>query len=120
MEVKEKKERKKRRHKRIRAKIFGTLTKPRLCVFRSNKHIYAQAVDDTSGKVLALSSDLELEDKPKEKSAKVEDAFKTGEIIGKKLLKMNIKKVVFDKGGYKYHGQVKALAEGARKSGLEF
>ncbi len=120
MEIKEKIKRRYLRRKRVRAKVFGTLERPRLSVFRSNQHIYVQAIDDTQGRTLASASDLELKDKPKEKPAKVKDAFEVGKLIAQKLLKLNIKKAVFDRGGYKYHGQVKALAEGARKGGLEF
>jgi large subunit ribosomal protein L18 len=119
MERKLKQEKRYRRHKRIRAKVSGTQERPRLCVFRSNKHIYAQLIDDEKGHVLLAASDLEFK-KTKSKKTKVDIAFEVGKLIAQKALQKNIKKVVFDRGGYKYHGRIKALAEGARKGGLEF
>ena len=118
MNPKEKKEKKYRRHKRIRSRVFGTKERPRLCVFRSNKHIYAQLIDDEKGHTLVSTSDLELKNVKKLK--KREKAFEVGKLIAEKAKKKNIKKVVFDRGGYKYHGRVKALAEGAREGGLIF
>ena len=115
----EKQQKRYRRHKRIRAKISGTAEVPRLCVFRSNKHIYAQLVDDEKGKTLVAVSDLEIETK-KKKITKKEKALEVGKLIAKKAMEKKIKKVVFDRGGYKYHGRVKALAEGAREGGLKF
>jgi large subunit ribosomal protein L18 len=112
------KERRKRRHKRIRAKIFGIEKRPRLCVFRSTKHIYAQLIDDEKGHTIASANDLEL--KGIEKMTKIEKAKEVGKLIAKKAKEKNIEKVVFDRGGYKYHGRVKALAEGAREGGLKF
>jgi len=114
-----KQEKRKRRHRRVRAKIFGKSEKPRLCVFRSNKHIYAQLIDDEKGKVLLGVNDIFFS-QAKEKKGKVRIAFEIGKLIAKKALENKIKKVVFDRGGYKYHGRVKALAEGAREEGLEF
>lgn len=102
----EKQEKRHRRHRRVRAKISGTSKVPRICVFRSNKFIYAQAINDAKGHTLA--------------SAQGKESRKVGEEIAKKCLKLKIKKVVFDRGGYKYHGRVKALAEGAREGGLKF
>ena len=102
------------RHKRIRAKIFGTSKVPRLCVFRSNKHLYAQLVDDEKARTLAKASDLEL------KKPKTNQASEIGKLIAKKAIAKKITKVIFDKGGYKYHGRVKAVAEGAREGGLNF
>jgi len=113
----EKQIKRKRRHKRVRAKISGTAKCPRLCVFRSNKHIYAQLINDEKGKTLVVAKDLEIKDL---KSKKTEIAYKVGELIAEKAIKNKIKKIVFDRGGYKYHGRVKALAEGARKGGLIF
>jgi large subunit ribosomal protein L18 len=113
-----KKEKRKRRHKRIRAKIFGTEKRPRLCVFRSNKHIYAQLIDDEKGHTIVSASDLEL--KRIEKMTKVQKAKEVGKLIAKKAKEKNIEEVVFDRAGYKYHGRVKALAEGAREGGLKF
>ncbi|HML99770.1 MAG TPA: 50S ribosomal protein L18 [Bacilli bacterium] len=106
-----------RRHARVRAKISGTASAPRLCVFRSNKHIEAQLIDDVKGVTLAAASSLSLK---LENGGNAEAAELVGEAIGKAALAKNIKKVVFDRGGYVYHGRVKALAEGARKAGLEF
>lgn len=109
----EKQEKRLRRHKRVRAKIFGTAQRPRLCVFKSNQHIYAQLIDDEKGKTLAAASDLEIK-KSAEKTKEV------GKLIAEKAKVKKIEKVVFDRGGYKYHGRVKALAEGAREGGLNF
>lgn len=112
-------EKRKRRHRRVRAKVFGRPERPRLCVFRSNKHIYAQLIDDEKRKILLGVNDISFS-QIKEKKGKVEIAFEVGKLIAKKALEKKIKKVVFDRGGYKYHGRVKALAEGARKEGLKF
>lgn len=117
-----------RRHRRVRKKVFGTPERPRLCVFRSNKQIYAQIIDDTIGHTLVACSSLtpEIREKIKELKEKgeiknkVDIAFIVGEYLAKKALEKGITKVAFDRGGYKYHGRVKALAEGARKGGLEF
>ncbi|MEO0095655.1 MAG: 50S ribosomal protein L18 [candidate division WOR-3 bacterium] len=106
-----------RRHKRIRKKIIGTALKPRLCVFRSNKHIYAQLIDDTRGVVLCGVSSLKKEFQGKKKT---DIALEVGKMIGEFALAKGIKTVCFDRAGYKYHGQVKALAEGARQAGLKF
>ena len=101
---------------RIRKKIFGTKEIPRLNVFRSGKHIYAQIIDDSSQSTLQACSSFSL----KEKSKAVDTAKKVGETIGKKAVEKKIKQVVFDRGGFIYHGRVKALAEGARSAGLKF
>ena len=133
----EKQQKRYRRHKRVRAKIFGTSEVPRLCVFRSAKHIYAQLIDDEKGKTLAASraqeikkpprkaalqeQSKEVKSKEKEKRAgKVKIAFEVGRLIAQEGKKKKIEKVVFDRGGYRYHGRVKALAEGAREEGLKF
>ena len=114
------------RHLRVRKKISGTPESPRLSIFRSNKFIYAQIVNDLENKTLisCSSKDSEvLKDKTENKSklsTKNFDAYKVGLVISNKCIKSGIKKVVFDRGGYKYHGRVKALAEGARENGLEF
>ena len=114
-------ERRKRRHLRVRKKVFGTPERPRLSVFRSNKHIYAQIIDDTKGHTLVAASTLDKEIRDKiQKTWTKEAAREVGRLIGKRALEKNIKKVVFDRGGYKYHGRVKELAEGAREAGLEF
>jgi len=112
---KRKKERK-RRHKKIRTEISGTAGRPRLNVYRSLNHIYGQLINDETGEVLASAKDGDL-DKFKDKK---DAAFKTGRLLAKKAAKKDIKRVVFDRAGYKYHGRVKALAEGAREGGLNF
>jgi large subunit ribosomal protein L18 len=109
----------KKRHIRIRKKIIGTSEIPRLSVFRSNKHISAQIIDDTKGITLVSASSLEKDLKLKS-GGNIETSKKVGEALAKKALKANITKVVFDRGGYLYHGRVKALAEAARANGLEF
>jgi large subunit ribosomal protein L18 len=106
----------KRREKRVRAKARGTAERPRLSVFRSNRYIYAQLVDDTEGRTLVSMSSKTL----KNSKTKVEQAKEVGKRLAKDALKKGIKKVVFDRGRYKYHGRVKALADGARAEGLEF
>jgi large subunit ribosomal protein L18 len=105
-----KQQKRQRRHKRIRARISGTAKTPRLCVFKSNQYIYAQLIDDQKGKIIASAKD----------SLSIKQAKKVGELIAKKALEKKIAKVVFDRAGYKYHGRVKALAEGAREVGLKF
>jgi len=137
-----KQEKRYKKHRKIRAKIFGTAKRPRFCVFRSNKHIYAQLIDDVGRKTLVAASDLELRGKKKttkitkssenkvitklkgkeEKrmTRKVTVAYEIGKLIAKKALQKKIERVVFDRGGYKYHGKIKALAEGAREEGLKF
>ena len=127
-----------KRHRRVRAKIFGTAQRPRLCVFRSNKHIYAQLIDDEKRKTIVVASDLEIgrgtlrkvasqqrskkikdkEEKPL--AGKVSVAYEIGKLIAEKALKKKIEKVIFDRGGFAYHGRVKALAEGAKEGGLRF
>lgn len=97
------------------SKIYGTRKRPRLSVFRSSKHVYAQLIDDTRGETLVAASDVDFE-----KGSKVEQARAVGQELAKRALKAKIKKVVFDRGRYKYHGRVKALAEGAREGGLAF
>jgi large subunit ribosomal protein L18 len=106
----------KKRIRRTRAKISGTEARPRLCVFRSLRYVYAEIIDDESGKILASIDSRKL------KNAKntVETAGKIGEEIAKLSIAKKISQVVFDKRGYKYHGKVKAIAEGARKGGLVF
>jgi len=110
--------------KRVKRKkrILGTTERPRLVVYRSLKYIYGQIVDDTQQKTLIGASNLskELRDKVKKAGSKTEASQIVGEYLAKKALEKNIKKVVFDRNGYKYHGRVKALADGARKGGLEF
>ena len=103
-----------RRHKRVRAKVSGTAERPRLVVFRSHKHIYAQIVDDVSRKTLMSITDSGLKGKKAEKSTAV------GKLVAEKAKAAGITKVVFDRAGYRYHGRVKAVADGAREGGLEF
>lgn len=110
--------RRKKIHKRIRAKIKGTKETPRLCIYRSNKHTYAQLINDDKGKTIVSCSDIDL-DTDSDKTKK-ELAFKVGEKIAKLAKKEDIEEIVFDRGGYDYHGRVKALAEGARDAGLIF
>jgi large subunit ribosomal protein L18 len=107
----------KKRHRKIRARVFGQAEKPRLCVFRSANHIYAQLIDDQKGKIIAAASDMELKDKKKKKKEKAQEV---GKLIAQKALKLKIEKVVFDRAGYNYHGRVKAVADGAREQGLKF
>ncbi|MBI4744319.1 MAG: 50S ribosomal protein L18 [Actinobacteria bacterium] len=111
-----KEEAKTRRHKRVRKKVAGLSSRPRLCVYRSNKNIYAQIIDDVKRVTLVSASTLEKID---EKN-KVEDSYKVGSLIAKRALEKGIKEVVFDRGGNLYHGRVKALADGARENGLVF
>jgi len=110
-----------RRHIRVREKIKGTPDCPRLCVFRSLNHIYAQVIDDTKGQTLAAASTLDAEIKKQLDSKKKSDqAGMVGEALAKKAMEKGVNTVVFDRGGYQYHGRVKALAEAARKGGLKF
>lgn len=110
-----------KRKKRVRSNLKGTLERPRLNVFRSLKHIYAQAIADTTGKTLVSASTMSPELKGNFRyPGNVEAAKKVGELIAKKCLEKGIQKVVFDRNGYLYHGRVKALAEAARTSGLIF
>ena len=106
------------RHKRVRTKISGTSDRPRLSVFRSNKGIYVQVIDDVAAKTLVSASTLDKE--VKTKASNIEAAKEVGELVAKRAIKAGIKTVVFDRGGYIYHGKVKALAEAAREAGLEF
>jgi len=101
---------------RVRGKISGTTERPRLSVFRSNKQIYAQVIDDTTGKTLASASSLKLEDKLPKK----EMAAKVGELVAQNAKEAGVETVVFDRNGYLYHGRIKELAEAARKGGLKF
>ncbi len=109
------------RKSRVRRKIFGTAERPRLTVYKSIKHVYAQIVDDTTGKTLVSASTMgrDLREELK-KTADVAAAKLVGQAIGRKAMSRDIKKVVFDRNGYPYHGKVKALADAAREAGLEF
>jgi|SRR3989344_2317055 len=113
--IKAKKEQRTRRHRRVRAKVCGTAECPRLSVFRSNRHIWAQLIDDSAGATICSSGDLGL----KQKVKSVEIAMKVGVHIAECAKENKINSAVFDRGGYQYHGIVKAVAEGARKGGLK-
>ncbi len=113
----DKKEQRYRRHKRVRAKLIGTSKIPRLCVFRSNKHIYGQLIDDEKRRILLIAKDTDVKKKSK---SKIEIAKEVGKLLAQKAVDKKYKKIVFDRSGYKYHGRIKALAEGAREDGLKF
>ena len=107
-----------RRHARVRNKVSGTADRPRLCVFRSNSNLYAQIIDDVAGNTLVQASTLDKE--VKTKLSNKEAAKEVGSLVAKRALEKNIKEVVFDRGGYIYHGVIKELAEAAREGGLKF
>lgn len=109
-----------RRHKRVRRVIVGTPERPRLSVFKSINHIYAQIIDDENGSTLVSASTLSPEVRDKVSGNNIETAKVVGQEIGRKALEKNITSVVFDRGGYLYHGKLKALADAAREAGLEF
>ena len=111
-----------RRHLRVRAKVSGTAERPRLNVFRSNAHIYAQIINDEAGHTVAAASTLEtsIREQFPEEHPKLQQALIVGRVIGQRARELGITSVVFDRGGYLYHGRVKAVAEGAREAGLEF
>ena len=109
-----------RRHIRVRKKVEGTPERPRLAVFRSLSHIYAQVIDDTRGVTLAAASTLDPALRAHGEGPKTSRARAVGELIGRRALEKGVDKVVFDRGGYVYHGRVKALAEAARAAGLSF
>ncbi|OGZ17750.1 MAG: 50S ribosomal protein L18 [Candidatus Nealsonbacteria bacterium RBG_13_36_15] len=136
MNVLKKREKRHRRHRRLRAKVRGTAEVPRFCVFRSNKHIYAQLINDEKGNILVSANDAGLKQKPrvkkissvkatedkkgKTKLGKIAIAYEVGKLIAEMALKKKIEKVVFDRGGFDYHGRIKSLADGAREGGLKF
>lgn len=121
IKLEDKNEVRKRKHTRVRKKIKGTAERPRLCVFRSSKHIYAQIIDDESGRTLVAASTLDEALKGKvEYTGNKSAAHEVGKLIGERAIEKGIKEVVFDRGGYLYHGRVQELAEGAREAGLEF
>ncbi len=115
---KSRKETRQVRHLRVRKKISGTPECPRLCVYKSNTGVYAQIIDDVNGKTLVNASTLDKE--VKTKACNIAAAAEVGTLVAKRAVKAGIKSVVFDRGGYNYHGRVKALAEAAREGGLEF
>lgn len=110
-----------KRKKRIRKTIVGTQLRPRLCVFRSARHIYAQVIDDTQGQTLAAASSLEktVQASPDIKNKK-SAANRVGKLVAERALEKGIKQIVFDRNGFLYHGRVKAVSDGARETGLEF
>lgn len=141
MKIKSKHQKRHRRHRRVRAKASGTAKRPRLCVFRSARYIYAQLIDDEKSKTIISVSEKDLKKiktittkkteakavgKDKEgkkeivRAGKVAASYEVGKLIAQKALDKKIDKVVFDRGGYKYHGRIKALADGAREGGLKF
>ena len=110
-----------KKHRRMRNHLKGTAECPRLCVFRSNKHMYAQIVDDIAGKTLVSASTLQADVKEGlEYTDNVEAAARVGKVIGERAVQAGIKNVVFDRGGFIYHGKIQALADAAREAGLEF
>lgn len=110
-----------RRHRRVRKRVVGSAERPRLCVFKSACHIYAQIIDDGLGKTLAAASTLSTEVKEKAKTINKTDAARlVGEALATRALAARVDRVIFDRGGYKFHGRVKALATGAREKGLKF
>jgi large subunit ribosomal protein L18 len=111
-------EHRRRRRQRVRKKVMGTAERPRLAVFRSNRHIYVQAIDDIAGRTIAAASTIEA-DLRGSASSTVAGAKHVGQIIGQRIKQANIDSVVFDRGGFKYHGRVAAIADGAREAGVQ-
>ena len=110
-----------RRHRRVRAKVFGTVERPRLNVFRSARHIYAQVIDDRAGHTLVSASTLDAEvAKEVEGKPKAEQAAPVGKLVAERAKKAGVEQVIFDRGGFQYHGRVQALADAAREGGLDF
>jgi large subunit ribosomal protein L18 len=107
-----------KRHRRVRKKVTGTTERPRLAVFRSNRHIYAQVIDDTTGRTVAAASTAEA-DLRSASTATVDAAKAVGQLVGERAKSAGISAVVFDRGGFRYHGRVAALCDGARAAGLE-
>jgi large subunit ribosomal protein L18 len=120
VDVSFKKESRKKRHRSLRKRVEGTAERPRLAVFRSSRHIYAQIIDDVQKKTLTAISDKVLAVEGEQKADKKARAKRVGAAIAKQCLEKGIDKVVFDRAGYKYHGRVSALADGAREAGLKF
>jgi large subunit ribosomal protein L18 len=116
----DRKEARERRRRRVRAKIYGTAARPRLNVFRSLNHIYAQLIDDEAGHTLVAASTMEKAVRAQAGLKKTEEAALVGKLIAQRALERQIKRAVFDRAGYRYHGRVKAVADGAREGGLEF
>jgi large subunit ribosomal protein L18 len=121
MNVRDTKTIKKIRHRRVRQKVTGTISRPRLCVFRSLNHVHAQLIDDSNSQTLVSMSTLDSQVRSKtDGMGKIKKAGIVGTLLAEEALNKGIKQVVFDRSGYRYHGRVKALAEAARKAGLEF
>lgn len=121
MALKTKKEKRQRRHLRVRKRVTGTPDRPRLCVFRSVNHIYAQVIDDYAQRTLVSASSVEPSFREgKSSGGNVAAAAKVGKILAERALEKGLKRVVFDRGGYIYHGRIRALAEAAREGGLDF
>jgi large subunit ribosomal protein L18 len=112
-------ERRQRRHRRVRKKIMGTAERPRLAVFRSNKHIYVQAIDDLAGRTVAAASTMEPGLRGN-RTGSVDAAKEVGKLVGERAKAAGVSTVVFDRGGFQYHGRIAAVADGAREAGLEF
>ena len=110
-----------KRKKRIRKRVFGTTDRPRLSVFRSKRHIYAQLIDDSSGHTMAAASSVEkiVKDNP-ENENNISAATRIGQLIAERAIEKGVKKIVFDRNGFLYHGRIKAVSDGAREAGLEF
>lgn len=108
------------RHRRIRKKVTGTAHRPRLAVFRSNKHLYAQIIDDVSGRTLASASTVDPGLRSDSPANSVELAARVGNLVAERAAEQGVGSVVFDRGGFRFHGKVKALADGAREKGLQF
>ena len=121
LDVKQKGLARRRRRARVRKKIFGTQTCPRLSVFRSHRHLYGQLIDDTTGRTVSAASTLDKALRARLKNGvTVVSAVEVGKLLGQRAMALGVQQAVFDRAGYRYHGQVKALADGARASGLEF
>lgn len=109
-----------RRHKRVRASVGGTPSRPRLAIYKSLKHMHAQIIDDLAGKTLVSASTLEAESGVDKKSGNSTAAAAIGKLVAQRAMKVGVKEVCFDRGGFRFHGRVKALADAARKEGLKF
>jgi len=109
-----------RRHSRVRKKVHGSAERPRLAVFRSNKHVVAQVIDDRSGRTLAAASTLEADVRSEGATGSVDAATRVGTLVAQRASEAGVTKVVFDRGGYIYHGRIAAVADAARTAGLEF
>jgi large subunit ribosomal protein L18 len=120
MKKSETREARQRRHHRVRQKVSGSASRPRLAVFRSLNHIYAQVIDDSRGHTLVAASTRDAELKKDGAGSKTDRASLVGELLARRAIEKGISEVAFDRGGFKYHGRVKALAEAARKGGLKF